>query len=113
MSSRQSWNWTTSIDQGRLDMALLKKPLSAETRDQLLHGGVGLLICLLGWTGNPFGWALAGFVSGTVREVTEQEFAQIEGRRLDLGVVLDAIKGSKMDLAGWTLIPFVAGVLIL
>lgn len=88
--------------------------LTKETRDQALHGGIATAICAMAALAHPISWALAGFMCGMIREVTEDEFDLEAGeRKLDWKTLVGVFNTSKLDLAGWTLIPMVAGVFLL
>ena len=86
--------------------------LASEALDQFLHALIALVIVCLASSGTLLGAGLAGFLVGAIREVTEQEFAYIEGRKLDFWTIFDAIRTSPRDLTFWTLGGILAGLLL-
>lgn len=78
--------------------------MRAELRDQSLHALVAITIILLAQHG-IVGCALAGFIAGSIREVTE------EGIPVTFDKIKTAIRTSKLDLTFWTLGGLIAGYL--
>lgn len=80
--------------------------LRKQITDQAAHGAVALGVLSLAATGEPLGFALAGFLIGMVREVTEAGLPVTWSKIKAAPVHSDA----PLDLTFWTLGGLLAGL---